>query len=484
MNGLLDFISTPAGQGLLAAVAGGMAGANRGTPWNNAGRAGLAGLMGYSNAQNMAMKQEENAFQKQYRQMQMSEMERKAAMEQRQIEMQQQYARAFADILPGLSGPASVPYQDRVPPSAVGSVGLPSAVAQGNDPAKYFADVAQIQDPTERLAAQEAGFRLFPQARPQQQNQKRADAAATLATLGMQGSLAGVKGADALVAGAKYYEPQKMEAGAFYRNPITGEREFIPQVDKGMTLGPDNQVSNLPGYASSLATQEGAKTSAQESAKAPYAEPVKLPGVGPGGADVIVPRVNLPGLSGAMTSRSTVSTEGEKDLNKMWMDKTLTPIQEAGRSAESIVSQVQTLRQIPLNTGWGTEAKAGAANVLAGLGIATKNAEMFAANEQKFQQVASERLWTVLNAAKGPQTEGDADRARKTFAKVSNTPEANKFIMDLAEATAKRDMNKAAYYNEAAQLAKEDGNYTRIDSEWRKIQRSVWDDPIMQKWKQ
>ena len=86
MNGLLDFISTPAGQGLLAAVAGGMAGANRGTPWNNAGRAGLAGLMGYSNAQNMAMKQEENAFQKQYREMQMAELQKKAAQQQAQQE--------------------------------------------------------------------------------------------------------------------------------------------------------------------------------------------------------------------------------------------------------------------------------------------------------------------------------------------------------------------------------------------------------------
>lgn len=50
MNGLLDFAKTPEGQGLLAAVAGGLAGARRGEPINSLGRAGLAGVAGYSSA--------------------------------------------------------------------------------------------------------------------------------------------------------------------------------------------------------------------------------------------------------------------------------------------------------------------------------------------------------------------------------------------------------------------------------------------------
>ena len=50
MNGLLDFIKTPEGQGLLTAAFGGLAGARRGAPLNSIGRAGLAGLTGYSNA--------------------------------------------------------------------------------------------------------------------------------------------------------------------------------------------------------------------------------------------------------------------------------------------------------------------------------------------------------------------------------------------------------------------------------------------------
>ena len=46
-GGLLGFLKTPAGQGLLGTVLGGMAGAQRGRPFNTLGRAGLAGALAY-----------------------------------------------------------------------------------------------------------------------------------------------------------------------------------------------------------------------------------------------------------------------------------------------------------------------------------------------------------------------------------------------------------------------------------------------------
>lgn len=49
-EGLLDFIKTPEGQGLLSGLFGYAANAQQGTPWNNFGRGGVAGLMGYGNA--------------------------------------------------------------------------------------------------------------------------------------------------------------------------------------------------------------------------------------------------------------------------------------------------------------------------------------------------------------------------------------------------------------------------------------------------
>lgn len=55
MMGLLDdtlgFLKTPEGLGVLSGLAGWAAGARHNTPWNNVGRGGLAGLMGYNQAQ-------------------------------------------------------------------------------------------------------------------------------------------------------------------------------------------------------------------------------------------------------------------------------------------------------------------------------------------------------------------------------------------------------------------------------------------------
>ncbi|MGL6246204.1 hypothetical protein [Pseudomonas sp.] len=58
MNGLLDFVKTPAGQGLLAAAFGGLATAGRGGPINTLGAAGLSGIAGYSAASGNALKQQ------------------------------------------------------------------------------------------------------------------------------------------------------------------------------------------------------------------------------------------------------------------------------------------------------------------------------------------------------------------------------------------------------------------------------------------
>src|SRR6185503_15577846 len=49
-DGILDFLKTPEGQGLLSAGFGAAASARRGQPFNTLGRGGMAGLLGYSNA--------------------------------------------------------------------------------------------------------------------------------------------------------------------------------------------------------------------------------------------------------------------------------------------------------------------------------------------------------------------------------------------------------------------------------------------------
>lgn len=70
MSGLLDFAKSPEGFGLLSAVAGGLATARRGEPWNNLGRAGASGLLGYSTAMNQQRNEQNDLVSRQMHQMQ------------------------------------------------------------------------------------------------------------------------------------------------------------------------------------------------------------------------------------------------------------------------------------------------------------------------------------------------------------------------------------------------------------------------------
>jgi len=75
MPGLLDFIGTPEGQGLLSAAFGGLAGARKGTPFNNLGRAGVSGIVGYNQARDQdgeldQRKQRQQLFEMQLKQLQ------------------------------------------------------------------------------------------------------------------------------------------------------------------------------------------------------------------------------------------------------------------------------------------------------------------------------------------------------------------------------------------------------------------------------
>lgn len=128
MAGLLDFISSPAGVGLLSAVAGGMAGARRGTPINNVGRGLVTGLQGYAGAQDQLKQESENALTKQMRQMQMQQL-------QQQME-QQKAQQAWKAGLPGVMNKkvdVTAPFQADDPFGEGIGAGLSNIVGQAPD---------------------------------------------------------------------------------------------------------------------------------------------------------------------------------------------------------------------------------------------------------------------------------------------------------------------------------------------------------------
>lgn len=285
--------------------------------------------------------------------------------------------------------------------------------------------------------------------------------------LGVATQLAGVKGGDAMMKLAEMYQPNTMTVdtgnGQLLVNKNTGTPVGLGFLPKGMSPN-EVQVNDRENAKLNFELPGGYRT--------PSANSMPQQPQGSGSSNPL-----------SAKQQAEITASGVKGFNENWLKNTYQPVQDAGNNAQSIQAQVQTLRNIPINTGWGTEAQAAGANVLTGLGIAPKSAEMLATNAQRFQQVAMERLWTTLNAAKGPQTEGDAERAKQTFASLKNTPQANQFILDMAEANANRDAMKASFYRDAYALAKQTGEFDRVDREWSKVNRSIWSDPIMQKWK-
>lgn len=75
-----------------------------------------------------------------------------------------------------------------------------------------------------------------------------------------------------------------------------------------------------------------------------------------------------------------------------------------------------------------------------------------------------------------------ADRAKQTFVSLKNTPEANAFILDFAQAKTNMDRRRAQYYEQALPLAQDKGDLTMVNRRWAKLQGSIWSDPLLQKW--
>ena len=96
-NGLLDFLNSPGGMGLLSAVGSGLAGARRGGRWNALGSGLLGGVQGFAQGQEL-QNQTERQKAIEGRQSQMFDWQ-KSAHEQQQAAMakqQQQQAAAAA----------------------------------------------------------------------------------------------------------------------------------------------------------------------------------------------------------------------------------------------------------------------------------------------------------------------------------------------------------------------------------------------------
>jgi len=250
LDGFSDFAKTPEGQGLLAATFGGLASAQRGAPINSLGRAGLAGLAGYGNAQDRDSQAARAEQQRKYQ-------EQVMAHTQMQMDAAKRDADRKANIGAGM-GKFFTPAQEARPalPSMDGMLppefrtGAAPMVAQPAKPAGFDAagaaqflaqngEYGQALPLLNSLAPKQPKFSTA----PQYDQQGRAFLVAEDGTMRY---LDGVKARDKL---------QEVRLG----DKVGFRTDYSPEIQGSLPMGqsPDSKASNALGWANNSLTRRG-----------------------------------------------------------------------------------------------------------------------------------------------------------------------------------------------------------------------------------
>jgi hypothetical protein len=219
--------------------------------------------------------------------------------------------------------------------------------------------------------------------------------------------------------------------------------------------------------------------------------------------------VRLPGLGGAPTTVGTfadvpmpANVEAQKSRIAKSGAPTIVNVQEkaeAGAFGKLLVDQYDTIskqasvgaRTKPaldanlaildkgFDTGFGTEAKAAGAKVLAALGVA--DADKYATNAQQFLGNASQAVLQRQLEQKGPQTEADAQRITQTGAQLGNTKTANRFFIEVAKEQINRDIEQRKFYDE---WKKKTGSFQGAEDAWFSTEggASLFERPTLKKY--
>jgi hypothetical protein len=116
----------------------------------------------------------------------------------------------------------------------------------------------------------------------------------------------------------------------------------------------------------------------------------------------------------------------------------------ASKTLPSIDSNLSILNS-GFDTGFGTDTKKAGASVLGALGV--KDAEKYATDAQSFIGNATQAVLQKQLEQKGPQTESDAQRIDQTGAQLGKTKAANQFVLSVAKAQLKRDIDQRNFYD-------------------------------------
>ena len=191
--------------------------------------------------------------------------------------------------------------------------------------------------------------------------------------------------------------------------------------------------------------------------------------------------------SNTVVNMPKVETSARIEANTDFSKNVYRAVQDASKKNSATLAQLDALEGLPISekTGWGTAAKAKAAEVLVGLGYSGQDARQYASDAQTFRSIVGRQVWEMLGQQKGPQTEGDAQRAQATYAQLGNTPQANKFINDMQRSILKRQNAEAKFYRDNYSRALNAGDLSQLERDWLaspQANKSLFEFPEMRKW--
>jgi len=399
MAGLLDFLNTPEGQGLLSATFGGLAGARRGAPLNSIGRAGLAGLAGYSGAQDRQDESSVRAQNNELRQLQIGQARRQVSEAERAAQEKERINALIRDTFSPVTGTNA---------NAVSGVTGPrpeAASVIGTQPAVNFQQLIALGVPPETAKALADA-----------KNYGRSKVARTIKGMGPDG---------------REYEYQVDEFGAKiddgfaqYRSPLQinqGDRQTFadpyslkPVGEFGINQSADSKASQ----ATAIRGQNMADARARERFDFDKTKPQAGKAQGP---------------------------------MSVTLQKELLESDDAVSAGYAIVQTLEAAKRINKKaySGYGAKTRAVLASNLTG-GTASADATIDIDNMMTGQ--ALESLKTVFG---GMPTEGERKILLDIQASVDKTPAQREAIMDRAIAAAKR----RADYAKAKAKAIREGTY-------------------------
>jgi hypothetical protein len=181
--------------------------------------------------------------------------------------------------------------------------------------------------------------------------------------------------------------------------------------------------------------------------------------------------INLPALENA-------EQKGQGELNVKTYEGLQNKANLARKTAPAIDTALAVLDK-GFGTGTGTATTAKIAGVLSALGV--PEATAYASDAAVFQSTVQQTVLDRQFEQKGPQTEADAARITQTAANLGNPTDANRFLLNIAKAQAKRDIAHQRFF---AKWFSTNNTYRGAEEAWLDGEggKSLFADPTLSKY--